>query len=187
MVSSFVKDKHISRKALFSLIGLVGLLVLVFGGGGHLGLFSKVSLDIKERGPYTIIGIEYRGPYRKIIHKLKSVTEEIKTSKLSGTVEKQCAILYDSPNSVDHKSQRSLVGFVLQAGTAENINNYTVDKIEKREVLVAKIDAHPSVAFFRSYPKIRRWLKKNDYNASSPMLEIYYRNGLVELEVPITK
>ena len=182
-----MKDKHISRKALFSLIGLIGLIVLVFGGGGHLGLFSKVHLEIEERGPYTIIGIEYRGPYRKIIHKLKNVIEEIKASKLSDTVETPCAILYDSPNKVDHKSQRSLVGFVLQDGTPVDTDNYAVDKIAKREVIVAKIEAHPSIAFFRSYPKVRRWLKKNGYSASSPMLEIYCRNGLVELEVPITK
>ena len=183
-----MSDKHISRKALFSLVGLVGLLALIFGGGGHLGLFSKVRLEVTERGPYTVVGLEYRGPYRKIIHRLKSVTEDIKTGNLSDTVEMQCAILYDPPKGGDRSSQRSLVGFVLRNDSdIIEAPKYSVEKIAKREVVVAKIDAHPSVALFRSYPKINRWIRKNNCSALSPMVEIYHRNGLVELEVPFTR
>jgi len=183
-----MRDKQISRKAVFSLVGLIGLLALIFGGGGHLGLFSKVHLEVIERGPYTIVGLSYKGPYRKIVHRLKTVNAELEASGLANTVKMQCAILYDAPKDVDPKSQQSLVGFIVKNDDlVGEPAKYTIERIGMRKVVVAKIEAHPSVALFRSYPKIKRWAKKNNYDFSVPMLEIYHRNGLVELEVPITR
>ena len=182
-----MKEKHISRKAVFSLIGLGGLIALIFLGGGHLGLFSGVTIEITERGPYSVIGIEYKGPYRRISHKLKSVMTQAKRKNNLDMIGVQCAILYDDPKIVRGQDQRSLVGFIVDTNTSTEITGFAAEEIDRRQVLIASIEGHPSVAFFKSYPRIKRWLRKNNFNVSFPMFEIYREGGKVELEVPIKK
>ena len=108
-----MKEKNKSRRAIYSLIGLIGILGLFFGGGGHLGLFSRVGLEIVDRGPYTITGIKYEGRYRKISQKLKFVMKIAEDHNISGFIQAKCAVLYEQPTKSKLYKRQGLVGFII--------------------------------------------------------------------------
>ncbi len=181
------------HRGILSLVFLVVLGGLVFGGGGYLGLFASVETFRAEVGPSVFVGVEQVGTYRKIHRVLHSEAEpalERQHIDLAGA--KSAALVFHRLEKVKPEQRRCLVGIVADGESVQAVEpplQCTV--IPAREVVVARLSAHKSIAAFKAYRRIRdeygRWLTDNGYRWGAPALEIYLSDGQVEFQVPIVR
>ena len=170
------------KKILILISGVTcGLMGVALIGAWWLGGFSTVELAREELGPYRIVCLEHTGPYHEIASKILKVRE------LGGDSEDRlgvaCGIYYDDPQKVAKSQLRSKGGYVFE-GELTVVKPLVIVDVPKRAVLVARVEAHPSVAALKVYPKMAEWLRANGVEAAGPALE-FYHEGRVESQIPI--
>ena len=158
-----------------------GLILVVLIGAWGLGAFSTVELAQEELGPYRIVCLDHTGPYHKISDLIREVRELLKGSE--DRVGMACALYYDNPEEVEAENLRSKGGFVLE-GDVEVKEPLRIERVPRRTVLVARVEAHPSIAALKVYPRMAEWMSANRMAAAGPALELYQK-GRVEIQIPI--
>jgi hypothetical protein len=95
-------------------------------------------------------------------------------------------LYFDDPANVPSEQLHSQGGLIV-SDSVQVDSPFVFQKIEKRNVLIAAIKAHPVVAPFKTYPALREWMENKGYRmgGESPPLEIYHEQGLVEVEMAI--
>jgi len=173
-------------KKIIIIIGILALVLFmaVIGASWYMGAFSSVEISQKYRGPYNFVYIEHIGPYHLISAKIEKVkvyldNHQIKYMHAAG-------MYIDDPSKVSESELKSYAGFLVNDSiTVEE--PYKFMKIPKRNVLLAKIEAHPAVAPFKIYPAYHEWLEDNKEKVipAGPPLELYVAEKEVEVEFPI--
>ena len=176
------------RRAAFSIVVIVLLLVLVFGGGTYLGMFSGTHLEQTTSQTQWVLGIEHQGRYGRAP---RIVDEELRPLLVErgladGTGE-TAALIQDYPwqKNILRNDRRSIVGVLVTDDNQDVADPLIIMRAPGQTILLASTEAHPSVASYRLFPKIERWLAANNYETAGPALEIYRDNGMVEIQVPI--
>lgn len=151
-----------------------------------LGAFEPVEISETESGPYYFI--TFRSPM--IYKQIPEQNEELK-SKLDGFGISSFvpgAIILDNPMNTPLSELNARGGFIIP-DSVHVPARYEILSIEKRSVVVARIDANPAIATFKSYPALAEWLRNNDrkFSARLPFLEIYHPDESVTTEMPIEK
>ena len=170
---------------LITVIVLITLALLVAAAlyFSWCGLFSRVSVDERNAGPFLLLFKKHIGEYRNIGPVMDSVYYElinvhnIKTTRGFG-------LYYDNPAEVEKSKLRSLAGCILDGYSEQQIkklhpelhNNFGVATSPSTQSVTA---GHPYkgtlsiiLGVFKVYPSIQKWMKK--YNRRSvPIMEIY--------------
>lgn len=149
-----------------------------------MGMFSPVTVSDQMRGPYYIVSIAHTGSYRGISEKIETVAQMLEKKQIEHSI--ACGIFFDDPSVVPFDFLRSEGGFLIQDSiTVDSI--FIMNRIPKRKVVVASIEANPALAWFKTYPALNGWIAKNSYqtDTSKPIIELYHTDGLVEVELPI--
>ena len=170
-------------KMLKKIIFVVVILVIVlFTGSFYLGIYNSVNVKKATVGPYQIVCLDHIGPYQNIRIKIQNVKKLLDDKGIIPLA--ACGIYYDDPKSVPSEKLRSKGGWLVEDNVdieiLENVN------IPEREVVVAKVKAHPAIAPIKTFPKIHTWLIANNFVPSGPCLEIYHNNKIVEVQMPIS-
>lgn len=166
----------------FALI-VVALVIALLSIGFYLGVFNSVNIEKGITGPYMIACLDHIGPYKDIVKKIQGVKKLLDEQKV--TPISACGIYYDDPKSVPSDKLRSKGGYLVEGDVKLEI----LEKLEipEREVIIAKIKAHPAIAPIKTYPKIQKWLVANNFICTGSCLEIYHDNGIVEVQMPIAQ
>lgn len=179
-----IKQRFRTRRAVLSLVFLVVLLLIVFGGGGYLGLFSTVTLEEVERGPYTLVVRPHQGSYRKMRRVLKRELAELKLGPLEGS---RCVTLEGELRRLPRRFDRGMIGFIADNDEPSATAPFEIVRIPSRQVLLATTSAHPSVSSFKTYRRLKKWFKTNaaQHRPGGPVLETYGKEGTVTVAIPL--
>lgn len=178
-MSEFVKKFVIA----FAIIILFLFLALI-GTAWHLGAFADVEIQVTERGPYNIVCLENIGNYRGIAEKIDSVAIYLADRNI--TFGQAVAIYFDDPAETAVEDLKSYGGFIVLDSVAVD-DRYISLTYPRRPVVVARVEAHPMIAPFKTYPRIKEWLEdeKQTSDPEIPAMEIYDENNFVEVEISL--
>ncbi|MFH1731427.1 MAG: GyrI-like domain-containing protein [Planctomycetota bacterium] len=158
-----------------------GLIVFIAVAAYFLGAFNSVELAREDLGPYRIVCLPHTGPYPGVAKKILEVRKLLKDAEDQLGV--PCGLYYDNPDKVAKEKLRSKGGHILK-GDLTVEEPLLIEHVPRRDVLAARLEAHPSLAPIKIYPKMARWMETNNVEAAGPALELYH-DGLVECQIPI--
>lgn len=180
-MSSFIK-KLVIILSVVILILFISLIIAAWS----LGMFSAVSINQEQRGPYFAVIQSHVGSYQGLNQKIDEVSHMLSQRQIKHTT--ACGIFYDDPSKTAVDELYSEGGFIV----TDSLNvdpAFKCLKLPTRSVSVASIEANPAIAGFKTYPALLDWLEKYNYahDEKNPTIELYHTSGLVEVELPILK
>lgn len=148
----------------------------------YTGAFKTVSVDVDERGPYTIIFKPHVGAYHKIV----TTIEQIETwAKANGL---KCRLsfgeYFDDPRVVEEGRLNSRGGCLLdplikdEAVRLENLRktmptDFQIAEIPKTRAVVALFTGAPGIGPLKVYPKAEDYITENKLARQGSVIEIY--------------
>ena len=168
---------------IFAIVVLILFIALVVAAW-YLGTFASVKLNLEDRGPYDLVVQSQLDSYHKITNVIENVETMLDEKKIKHTT--AIVIFYDDPTRIPLQHINIRAGYIVPDSV--EVNPPLIFKtIDKRKVAVASIKANPVIATFKTYPAIQEWMQQNGYVevSSEPTIELYYSNGLVEVEMPV--
>lgn len=178
-------SRRLSGKAVITVLAFVILACLVFGTGSYLGLFSRPTLTMAIRGPYTIFGLKHARSYRYMDQNTNEMLVKIEADGLFDEIDRMATVLYDEPGRERRGNTQTMAGFIARNPDIIPSATYEVEQIPKREVLLATIRSHPSIAMRRSRSRINGWLEQNGRAVAGLPLQIEGAHRTVEIEIPL--
>lgn len=148
----------------------------------YTGAFKSVSVDIDERGPYTIIFKTHIGPYHKIV----STIEEIETWAQANGLKCRLSFgeYFDDPRIVEEGRLNSRGGCLIDPLVEEENSileklknnlppNYKIDEITKTKAVVALFTGAPGIGPLKVYPKAEDYIHEHKLVRKGSVIEIY--------------
>ena len=180
-MSSFIK-KLVIIVSIIIFILFISLLVATW----TMGMFSTVSVNKDNRGPYYAVTLAHKGSYQGISQKMDEVAAMLRENRIEHSV--ACGIFYDDPVKTDIEELRSKGGYLVKDSIKVSLP-FECLKLPARSVGVASIEANPAIAWFKTYPALLDWIEKYNFKHDTlqPTIEMYYSNGIVEVELPLLK
>lgn len=148
----------------------------------YTGAFKSVSVDIDERGPYTVVFKSHVGAYHKIV----STIEEVETwAKANGL---KCRLsfgeYFDDPRSVEEGRLSSRGGCMIdplipdENAKLEKLKNnlpadFKVSEIPKSKAVVALFTGAPGIGPLKVYPKAEDYIVEHKLERQGSVIEIY--------------
>ncbi len=177
------------------LVALTAVLLYLARGG----LFSKITVDEREDGPFLLVYKMHTGDYKNIGPVMDKVYYMLRDEYQLETT-RGFGLYFDNPKETDKSQLRSLGGCIVDGMTQEQLENRCPGI--KESLAVAHFPKSLSVAaehpykgmvsiilgVFRVYPRLEAWMRK--YNRRSvPVMEIYDTPGrtityLAAVDVP---
>lgn len=146
------------------------------------GLFSTASVEVAERGNYHYAYLEAQGAYSKLADRQKEVLRALKQQDIAAHA--QITVILSDPRSTPYQELRAYTGYVIAEGTQVG-KPLQVGKVSKREVVIAKIKAHPLFAYGKAYSALLHYIEQHDMSLHLPTVEIY-DNSVLQVEMPVT-
>lgn len=178
-------NKRPSQKLLFvamiaSAFAIIGTASVLF----YLGMFSQPSLEKVMAPSYRLVYVNHTGPYNEIKGIFKQVEAKLKAANITPIA--AAALFFDDPAQVAADKLRSKVGYIISdrdyppSGLIE-------ENLLSQQVIRATFDGSPMIGSYKAYPAMKQWSSENHYQLSLPSLEIYYTDGRVEYQLPISR
>ena len=150
----------------------------------YLGVFATVDIAVKDRGPYYLVTSSELSSYQEISRKNEQLgimlgDRGIKYDNFVG-------ILYINSIEITLSQFQRKAGVLVKDSVAVD-SLLIFERIDRRLVAVASLKAHPSIAPFKIYPALQKWMQLHNYLPPKEILilEHYKVDGLVEVEIPI--
>ncbi len=156
-----------------------GILLLLIT---HLGVFKSVKFHEASLGNLQFAYLNHIGPYHKIVGTLEEVEDFFLKAKLDCS--KSFGRFIDDPKLVDENHLKSQVGCKIEQKISNSdlnflkANNIKILNLEPQKYIKAEFAGAPSIGPFKVYPKITKWIKKNNKSLSGPIIEVYKRDSL---------
>ncbi len=132
-------------------------------------------------GGYRYAYLEAKGAYSKLSSKQNEVLFYLKQQGISPGAE--ITLVLSDPRSTPYNDLQARTGYIV-ANTAEVKSPLNVDQIPVRQVAVAKIKAHPLLAYGKAYSALLNFTQAHEISFHLPTLEIYNKSVL-SVEMPI--
>jgi hypothetical protein len=167
---------------IFSIVVFI-LFISLIVAAWLLGAFAPVHISIAEQGPYYFLTSEEKTTYAEIATQLEIIRKEYGHDNKNNGI--PAALILSDLTQVSQEEVIAQAGYILP-DSLEVDSQLLIRKIKKRKVLVATIEANPSIAVFKIYPSLLNWLEKNQklYRINFPALETY-QDTFFKLEIPI--
>lgn len=167
------------KQWLYFLLAFVVPLVSIFW---WVGGFAEVKVETNQmRGPYHFAYLEHTGDYTRLPD---SQLETLRLLKEQG-IEHGAALtlMLDDPRNTSKKKLSALTGYVVADGVKVREPLKLAD-IPARQVIVAKVRAHPRLAPGKDYAALLKYLNEHGMKFKLPTLELYQDNELsVEMDL----
>jgi hypothetical protein len=145
------------------------------------GLFTSATLQVSTEGDYRYAYLDAQGVYSRLVKKQDEVLFELKKQNITPGAE--VALLMSDPRTTPHDDLLAQAGFMI-AKDANPLPPLKVGTIDKREVVVAEIKAHPLLAYGKVYSALLDYAKQHDTTLHLPTLEIY-EHSILRVEMPL--
>lgn len=146
------------------------------------GLFSTASVEVAERGSYRYAYLEAQGAYSKLADRQDEVLHALKQQDIAAYA--QITVILSDPRSTPYQELRARTGYVIADG-AQVDKPLQVATVPRREVVIAKIKAHPLFAYGKTYSALLQYIEQHDMPLHLPTVEIY-DNSVLQVEMPVT-
>lgn len=170
------------KKVLYIVLAVVLVIVLfIVISLWRLGLFASPELALEERGPLHYCYIDKTGPFSEI----PTAWAEIDKLAEQQGIEylQRCGMYLDNPSQVAEEEMRWRAGFLVADSIAVE-EPLQLMVLPQAEYIVARIEANPMVAAFKTYPALEKWITENYYTVVGAAIEIY-NEGYVESMFPV--
>lgn len=158
-------------KKLLVILGIFGVLVgavVIY----YFTVFSKVQFEVREFGPYKVIGKESVGPYKNVVKVITGVVDQLKKEGMNP--ERTVGIYYDDPRKVEESKLRAFGGVTVEPSTTTP-EGLTATTIPLATYITTTYVGHPLVGVFKVYPAVHKYLIAHEYEISGPVVEMYTR------------
>ena len=145
------------------------------------GLFTSATLHVSTEGDYRYAYLDAQGVYSKLVKKQDEVLFELKKQNITPGAE--VALLMSDPRTTPHDDLLAQAGFMI-AKDANPLPPLKEGTIDKRDVVVAEIKAHPLLAYGKVYSALLDYAKQHDTTLHLPTLEIY-EHSILRVEMPL--
>jgi AraC family transcriptional regulator len=177
-------SKESSRKLL---IGILTTFLLALLGTGfalfYLGAFKQPVLEKITTPGYRMVYVNHIGPYNEIKDIFKEIETKLKEAHIAPIA--AAALFLDDSGVVAMDQQRSMVGYLIKDDD-QSPSFLNEEKLLSQEVIQATFDGSPVVGSYKAYPAMKQWSIDNHYQLSLPSMEIYYPDGHVVYQLPIS-
>jgi hypothetical protein len=146
------------------------------------GLFSSATIETSQRGGYRYTYLEVQGAYSKLGTKQNEVLFELKKQGIIPGAE--VTLVLSDPRITPYDQLQARTGYSISADSMPKAPLKT-DTIPMRQVVVAKIKAHPLFAYGKTYSALLDYCKKNNIPLNLPTLEIY-DDSVLFVEMPLS-
>ncbi len=148
----------------------------------YTGAFKTVSVDVDERGPYTIIFKPHLGAYHKIVTTIEEVEAWAKANGL------KCRLsfgeYFDDPRVVEEGRLNSRGGCILdplnkdETTRLESVRklmpaDFKIAEIPKSRAVVALFTGAPGIGPLKVYPKAEDYISEHKLTRQGSVIEIY--------------
>lgn len=161
----------------FLLVFLIPILLVLW----WWGLFSTAEVELAERGNYRYAYLEAEGPYSKLSSKQEEVLHELVEQKIKPGPE--ITLIFSDPRTTPYKELHARAGFMIDED-AQPVAPIQVDTVPLRKVFVAKIKAHPLLAYGKTYSKVLDFVKAKNMTLNLPTVEIV-DDSVLTVEMPL--
>lgn len=157
------------------------LVIIVFFLGvlWYLGVFSSLSIEEKEMGPYTMVYAEHIWDYKKVWSLMDDIYEVLKESwveQIAGIW-----IYYDNPAIVLKEELRSEIWSVISSDDVLKLLelgiSYKIKTIEPGEKIVVEFPYKNMLSYMiwpmKVYPIMEKYMIEKWYEWKNPAIEIY--------------
>jgi DNA gyrase inhibitor GyrI len=171
-------------KTIILFIGIISFVLFMglIGAAWYMGAFSSVNISTGEKGPYYFVYLEHQGPYYQIMNKIEQVEKYLVDNKIEFL--NAAGVYFDDPAQIPEGDLKSYGGFII-SDSVDVEEPYKFEKINKRNVIIASIEAHPMIAPLKVYPAFHEWLDNNsNMEIVAPPIELYLPDGKVEVHFP---
>jgi len=145
------------------------------------GLFSSASLEIGQSPTYDYVYLDAEGPYSKLASKQKEVLFYLKKQNIAYGAE--ISIVLTDPRTTSYKELLARTGYIVEPG-AKVKEPLRVGRIETQKVAIAKIKAHPLLAYGKTYSALLDYCKSHHIKLPLPTVEIY-DHSVLRVEMPL--
>ena len=169
---------------------IVGFLIY----GATLGLFEKVTVTVKNVGPYKFVYSEHKGPYMEVGKVMNNVFTSL-DKDFGVKAEKGFGIYYDNPKLVKKEDLRSSVGCILEPAyfvneekikTKFGVMDYPVTESITAEFPYKNMGSI-IVGIAKVYPEFTKYIEANGFGPYES-LEIYsMKDKKIYFSMPIKK
>jgi effector-binding domain-containing protein len=146
------------------------------------GLFSTASVEVAERGGYRYAYLEAQGAYSKLEDRQKEVLHTLKQQGIA--THAQITVILSDPRSTHYQELRARTGYLIAEGVQID-KPLQVATVSRRQVVVARIKAHPLFAYGKTYSALLHYIEQHDMSLHLPTVEIY-DNSVLQVEMPVT-
>ncbi len=147
------------------------------------GLFSSASLEIGNSPAYDYVYLDAEGPYSKLTSKQKEVLFYMKQQNIVHGAE--ISIVLTDPRTTSYKELLARTGYIVESGVKVKEPLKQVH-IAPQKVAIAKIKAHPLLAYGKTYSVLLDYCKAHKIKLQLPTVEIY-DHSVLRVEMPLEK
>lgn len=156
---------------------LVLIIVIIFA---YYGGFSRIKIQIKEKGGETLIYKELKGDYAQAGNVIDKMTKALRSNEKIQTYQ-SFGIYYDNPRFTNEENLRSDAGCILEKKDTFKLNlllnRYKIKICPTKKYIIADFPYKGKLSIllslFKVYPAIEEYVKLNGYNEKGSVMEIY--------------
>lgn len=158
-------------------IALIPVLLFFFN---YTGFFTKVKIEEKEMGPFTLIYDNHVGDY-KGTGKIQNTIYYSLLNDYNTETYKGFGIYYDDPKKVSKEKLRSIAGCILEQSDLVKIEmlkekGFKIKELPKQTSIVVEFPFKNPLSILagivRVYPRIEQYIESNGLQKTE-MMEIY--------------
>ena len=158
---------------------VIGLILAIILFLVYMGMFSKLNVQVKEMGPYTMAFEKFMGPYSQTKGVFDNVYNKLKEKGFNST--QGIGIYYDDPSKVSAKELRSDCGSIIEEKDFTRLIELQgvveVQTIPESKALVTVIPIRNAMSYMvgpmKAYPALMKYAKVNKVELGAVSYEIY--------------
>lgn len=145
------------------------------------GLFSTASIAFTQSHGYHYVYLEATGAYSKLSDKQNEVLFYLKQQGIQHGAE--ITLVITDPRTTSYKDLQARTGYVIDKNVQVKAPLLTAD-IPAQQVVLAKIKAHPLLAYGKTYSALLNFTKTQNIPFNLPTIEIYNKS-ILSVEMPL--
>lgn len=147
------------------------------------GLFSSASLEVGQSPAYDYVYLDAEGPYSKLTSKQNEVLFYMKQQNITRGAE--ISIVLTDPRTTSYKELLARTGYIVDSGVTVK-EPLKKGHIAPQKVAIAKIKAHPLLAYGKTYSVLLDFCKAHKMKLPLPTVEIY-DHSVLRVEMSLEK
>ena len=166
---------------------LAASFLAIVGTGGilyYLGIFTPVTITKETTSNYQFAYIPHTGAYSQLQSVFDEADRALSETDISPIA--RAALLQDDPSLIPEENLRSKVGFILSTHD-RTPPGLIIEEIPSRVIASATFNGSPVIGSYKAYSALKEWCVANGFKPRLPALEIYYDDGVVEYQLPISR